>query len=331
MRCIWLVALGGLITLAAQAVELHREPGLIAGPNECGECHEAEVEAWRGTHHYRSFKELPRREKAREIADKLGLKRIKHESACLGCHFTVGVEDKQRTVMAGVSCESCHGAGMEWIDVHSGFGPNNATKDDETPAHRAQRWQRSEDAGMIRPGDLYALAENCYQCHTVPNEELVNVGGHAAGSDFELVTWSQGEIRHRLWYNDASANPVATVPRQRVMYVVGQMLDLEYGLRGVARATQRDRYAVAMAQRAQRAALSLKALVDAGLQDPRLDAVLNIAGQVRVSLNNAEPLTTAAEQVQAQARAFAESADGQALAVVDAFLPQEFQGEPYQP
>ncbi len=52
---------------------------------------------------------------------------------------------------------------------------------------------------MIRLHAIYDLAKTCYGCHVVPQEDLVNKGGHRAGSAFELVSWSQGEVLHNTW------------------------------------------------------------------------------------------------------------------------------------
>ena len=94
-------------------------------------------------------------------------------------------------------------------------------KDQETPAHKAERLRKLAAAGMIGPDNVYDLANNCYGCHLVPNEKLVNVGGHKAGSDFELVAWSQGEIRHNNWYTGGKENRQATLEEKRKMYVIG--------------------------------------------------------------------------------------------------------------
>src|SRR6185369_16624764 len=65
----------------------------VVGPNACGECHKQEVEAWKGTHHFKTFSEMPRKTAAKEIAEKMGVRRIKSESLCLNCHFTVQQKD----------------------------------------------------------------------------------------------------------------------------------------------------------------------------------------------------------------------------------------------
>lgn len=328
-----LVAATGLGASAAMAQELRLDPAKVVGPTACGDCHEASIAAWRDTHHFATFKDMPRTSEARSIADKMGIKRIKAEGDCVSCHFTSKLDEGKPETIGGITCESCHGAGKDWIEVHSDFGGKDATAETESDAHRKARWAQSEAAGMIRPGDLYALAENCYQCHTVPKEDLVNTGGHPAGSNFELVAWSQGEVRHNVWYNDAASNAEATQNRKRLMFLVGQALDLEYALRGVAKATAKAKYAVEMAKRAKRSALRIKAISDTGVAIPEVAALLKIAGSAKVSLNNEAALTAAADKVAEQAKSIASNYDGSELAALDGLLPSAdaYKGKVYTP
>ena len=296
------------------------EPSEVEGPNACGECHKETVKAWKESHHSKTFKDMPRSDAAREIADKMGISRIKSESDCLTCHFTVAKEEEVDTPIAGISCESCHGAGKDWIDVHSDFGGKDIKAENEDPAHKVKRYADSEAAGMIRPSNLYDLAANCYSCHTVPNEKLVNVGGHTAGSKFELVRWTQGEVRHNLWYSED--NTEADLNRRRSFYVIGKMLDYEYALRGVAKATSGGEYAKAMAKRAQRALAFLKK-IDETVDDANLSDIITTGASAKLKLNNEAALTAAADSVASSAKKFASANDGSALAGVDASLPTE--------
>ena len=322
-----LLCLAGL-GFGVHAADYRLDPTKVKGPDACGECHEDSVSAWKLSHHSTTFKNLPRSDEARSIADKMGIKRIKSESDCLGCHFTVAESDGGTKPIAGISCESCHGAGADWIDVHSDFGGKDVKAEDEDPAHKVQRYADAEAAGMIRPSNLYALAENCYSCHTVPNEKLVNTGGHVAGSNFELVRWTQGEVRHNLWYS--KDNNEASLERRRMLYVVGKLLDLEYALRGVARATEKADYAVSMAKRAKKATAFVKKiseLVDA----PELNEVLAVAGSVKLKLNNEAALIEAADKMAGISKKFASNYDGSALSGVDELLPtpDKYKGDAY--
>lgn len=60
---------------------------------------------------------------------------------------------------------------------------------------------------MRNPSNLDLVAQSCLNCHTAPNEELVNKGGHNVGTlDFELVAWSQGKVRHNFVRSEGKTN-----------------------------------------------------------------------------------------------------------------------------
>jgi len=302
----------------------------VKGPDECAECHKETVKAWKASHHSTTFKNMPRSDEAREIADKMGIKRIKSESDCLTCHFTIAEEQGEPKPISGISCESCHGAGADWIDVHSDFGGKDVKAENETPEHKTKRYAESEAAGMIRPQNLYNLAANCYGCHTVPNEKLVNIGGHTAGSKFELVRWSQGEVRHNVWYSDD--NTQASLERRRVLYIIGKMLDFEYALRGVAKATEGAEYAKAMAKRAKRA-LAFLNKIDETVDNASLTGIIEIGGTVKLKLNNEAALLDSAKKVSKLAQEFGNQDRGAELAGVDVLLPtpDKYKGTVFQP
>ena len=305
--------------LPSYAVEYHVDPEYVTGPVACGECHEREVAVWKETHHFSTFKEMPDTDEAADIAKKMGIKRIESESDCLGCHFTSAIIEEKTKPIVGISCESCHGSGQDWIKEHADFGDKDDTAETETAEHKIQRYEYSEAAGMIRPSNLYFLVANCYDCHTVPNEKLVNTGGHTAGSKFELVGWTQGEIRHNVWYTED--NNEAPVERRRVLYVLGKLIDLEYALKGLANATQRAEYAISMAKRAKRAIAWLKRINKAAdIADVK--SALAIAKKTRLRLNNKEALLASSKAIGNIAKTFAQQTDGNQLQAIDKLLPK---------
>jgi hypothetical protein len=303
----------------AASNDLKRDPTEIRGPDACGECHKNSVELWKTTHHATTFQNLPRSDEAKKIAKAMGIRRIKNESDCLSCHFTSAEVDGKIKPIAGITCESCHGAGKNWIDVHSDFGGKGVTAENEDLDHKKTRNETSVAAGFIQPANLYRVAENCYQCHTVPNEKLVNVGGHPAGSKFELVAWTQGEVRHNVWYT--KDNNFTTISRQRLMYVVGQVLDLEFALRGVAIATEKAKYAVAMAKRAKRAEKKIQKIAEL-VDIPEIQQILAIANSAKLKLNNEEQLLTAANAVREEALKLTTNHDGGTFQNIDPLLPK---------
>ena len=291
----------------------------IVGPNACAECHKQEVEAWKGTHHFRTFREMPRKTEANEIAEKMGVRRIKSESLCLNCHFTVQQKNNKDEPVAGISCESCHGAGQDWIKVHSGF--SGKKEQTETKAEEEARWKLADSKGMIRPRSLYQLAKNCFGCHVVPQEDLVNKGGHRAGSDFELVSWSQGEVLHNTWYSKGKDNVPASAARKRMLYLVGLGVDLETALRAVGKATVRKPYAFEMAARADRARKQLAAAAKAAPNVPEIAKMDEFAYSAGLKLNNERSLTAAADGVSTLLASITEKYDGSTMVGLDGLIP----------
>lgn len=299
----------------------------VVGPTECAECHKDETVVWKGTHHFTTFRSMPRSDRAREIADKMGIKRVKAESQCLDCHFTNQIVDGKEKPIAGISCESCHSASKEWIKVHSEF--SGKKKETESAEEAAARWALAEEKGMIRPKLIYLLAKNCYGCHVVPQEKLVNVGGHPAGSKFELVSWSQGEIRHNSWYSKG-VNKLASQERQRMLYVLGLVVELETALRGVGKATEKANYAKLMAKRADTARKKVGALAKLLPDVKELASIVKLAKSAGLKLNNEAALTKAADDISVEALALSMNYDGSTFAALDKYIPgaDKYKGKP---
>ena len=338
MRSIWFGILLGLLVFSNSHSKAEpvvndlpgRDFSKIIGPEECGECHKAEVHVWRETRHAQTFKVLTRKKQAKQIAGNMGIKRVKKAAACVVCHFTSGYKRNKVKAIAGISCESCHGPAKDWVKVHGDYGGKHVTRKQETPEHQAERLAGIKEAGMIRPGDLYRLAANCYQCHIVSDERLVNVGGHQSGNDdFELVAWSLGELRHKFLRSEGKKNEEVSPERKRMLYVVGKALDLEYGLRALAQATEQGTYAAILTKRLQRVVDDLQA-IDALLPIPDVKAILSLAKGIELKIGNQAALADAADAIAAATRAFASARDGSRLTDLDQLIPQaeQYKGKP---
>lgn len=308
----------GLLMILGVAADraVASDPAKTVGPNTCAECHKEEAEAWKVTSHFNTFREMPRNPKGKEIAEKMGVKRINSAGLCLTCHYTV--DNKQKPV-AGISCESCHGAGQDWVKVHSEF--SGKSEKTETKAEEEARWKLAISKGMIQTSNLYELAKNCYSCHVVPQEDLVNKGGHKAGSDFELLSWSQGEVRHNTWYSKGKDNVAADAARKRMLYLVGLGVELETGIRSVAKATARQPYAFEMAKRVDRARKALAAAAKAVPSVPEIGKLVEYAYSAGLKLNNETYLTAAAEGVSKTLTSMTAKYDGSTMAGLDSLLP----------
>ena len=314
---------------ASQPACSQAKPSRIEGPNACVECHKKEGEIWQQSHHYSTFRDMPRSKEARSIAKKMKIKRMKSSSLCLGCHFTTQKAKKKKKPIAGISCESCHGEGKGYIKVHAEFS-GKKNKESESKSEAAERWSKSEAAGMIRPSALYKLAKNCYSCHVVPREKLVNVGGHPAGSKFELYSWSQGEVRHNVWYSKGKGNSKASGDRRRLMYIVGLAVELETALRAVGIAKNEKAYAVRMAQRADAARKKLAAAAKALPSVPELSTIVRLGYSAGLKLNNNKALSAAANGIAREAKRLAGNHSGSELSGIDAMIPgpEKIKGTP---
>jgi len=323
-----LIMTGLLMAVFGMSLTCIAQPG-YKGPEACAECHKSEAKAWQLTHHFTSFKELHKSKDAKKIAKNLGIKRIKKNDTCVQCHYTTMPNKRGKIKPAyGTSCESCHGASENWIKVHNNYGGKDVKKAQESASHQVERIRKSVEAGMIRKANIYNLARNCFQCHTVPNEKLVVVGGHKAGSDFELVTWLQGEIRHNF-LEDPKINKPASAARKRILYIAGRILDLEYGLRGVAEVTQKNTYAVSMAKRSKRALEHVEKINDA-INDPKLVKIVAIGKAAKLKANNKAALLKAANSISALAQDYLKGNDGSSLAAIDGLIPVKPIGTAFQ-
>ena len=306
------------LTSGALALTGAPDSAKVVGAEECAECHKEETETWKQTHHYKTFKVLPRDKNARKIAKTMGFKRIKSGSLCLNCHFSSKGEGKKPKPIAGISCESCHGAAKDWVKRHGEYSGKKKTT--ETKEEARKRWEDAEAAGMIRPHMIYTLTKNCYSCHVVAQEELVNKGLHSAGSPFELVSWSQGEIRHNTWHNSGKENEGLSDELRRVYYAVGVLVELEESLRALSKATKVDRFAVTMAKRVEIVRLRARRLARA-TKDKDLIVAARVASEARLSLASAKALGPIADKVAAAAQSFAKKHDGSKLGAIDAYIP----------
>ena len=193
------------------------------GPKKSQACHKAEAEVWSGTKHAKSFKKIHKNKKAKKIVKAVGGKRMKKAALCASCHYTVAQKSASAKpkLVAGPSCESCHGAASDWINIHNKKGP------------KAERMKAASAKGMIWPSQLYDVAANCNSCHGLARASLSGENikamldaGHPMNADFELVKYSQGSVRHRFYPPKVTENQVMPPAEMARMFVIGQAANL---------------------------------------------------------------------------------------------------------
>ena len=72
------------------ASDLRLDPQHVKGADACGECHKTSVQAWKGSHHSTTFKDMPRSQAAADIAKNMGIKLV-----ILGEHLDVLILDHE--------------------------------------------------------------------------------------------------------------------------------------------------------------------------------------------------------------------------------------------
>ncbi|MCA9141634.1 MAG: hypothetical protein KDB05_02555 [Planctomycetales bacterium] len=334
-------------------------PEKVFGRQACQVCHASEAAAWEQSSHNKKAWSLLDHPKAAGFAKALGVTDIKGDSLCTQCHGTQQKKADKLTIAEGNSCESCHGGagGTDgWLFKHFDFGsgrrPTNSSKIDEfladrakeTPEHRAARDAAVKATGMNRSADAFELASNCLQCHLVPNEKLVEAG-HPMSTRFEFVEWAQGEVRHNFLLdakknaevptNWTDRNPGGTAEgRKRLMFVAGQLADLEVSLRNRAKVTETKRGS--LGDEANDRILDLQEeLAKYGIDElkPVLAAIAGIdkSSLKEVTVSDQASYTKAADAVAAAAKSFvATHIDGSKLPdSID--IPSKAKGEVFQP
>lgn len=313
-----------IAVFAVQSAIAAPDPMKVMGPDECGECHKDELKTWKKTHHSETFNKMHKTKEAKAIQEKMGIRRVKNESDCLTCHYTSVPKGDKIKPIAGISCESCHTPAKEWMDVHNNFGGKDVKREAETAAHKQERLAKVKKMGMIGHNDIYQLASNCFQCHTVPNEKLVNVGEHEAGSKFELVSWSQGEVRHNFMRSDdGKKNIESDQARKRVFYVVGRAVDLEYSLRALAVATEKGKFADKMSARVKSSIAELEK-INKAKAIPEVASMIATGKAAKLAENNKAALLKSADAVAVQAKKFSSSSDGKGIAAIDSLITAEY-------
>lgn len=219
------------IAEAGAGVSLRADP-FYQGPGKCADCHKSETAVYQQTKHANSFKDIHRQPAVKDIiAAAGGDANMRRNDVCTTCHYTMTQTDASAkpAANAGPSCESCHGPSSDWIAIHNDFGGPSAKAETETPAHKAQRIQKAIQAGMIRPEMHYEIATNCLSCHEQARPGIAPAtlakmidAGHPAGTNFELVQYSQGSIRHRFYPPDVTKNREMTPAELSQLFVVGQ-------------------------------------------------------------------------------------------------------------
>ena len=263
-----------MVVFAFAAMAIPAGPAAAAdkiGPKKCQECHRAEYGVWEGTQHFKTLRSAHKNKKAKAIvAASGGAKSMRRNETCANCHYSL-IDGK---ASAGPSCESCHGAASEWLKKHNDLG--GAKPGEETADHKAKRLAAAKAAGMIHSSMLYDIAENCNGCHTMQNVDPATAGklidaGHPINGEYELVKYSQGQVRHRFYPPDVTKNKEMTKAEMANMFLTGHAVGIVYATNGLKKSNN----ATYKAEMEKRIASATKALSAVKGQVPSAGALIS--------------------------------------------------------
>lgn len=265
------------------------------GYRKCEKCHEAEVEVWKGTEHFKSFQTVHRKEEAQKILDAAGGgASMRQNATCVLCHYTETKSSPtaKPQVASGPSCESCHGPSSDWRDVHNFYGAGIEDAAKEPPANKTKRLADARNAGMIWSFMTYDIAANCNECHGLAHPKLggdvlakMLDAGHPGEPEFDLVRYSQGSVRHRFYPPDFSKNLEMGPPELARLFVVGQAAKL-VSASAAAGKSSHPKYSALQKKRAQDARTALQTVGDvpevaALLQQPTAENARKVADALK--------------------------------------------------
>ena len=275
---------------------VNAEP-FVKGAKLCEECHEEEFKVWSKTKHFKSFRSVHREPKdaSKPSPKKIlkavgGQKRMKRNKTCYLCHYTLQKKDAgaKHQVKSGTSCESCHGASSDYMDIHGDYGGKDVKREAESADHKAKRIADSKAAGLIWPSMKYEIAENCMTCHGLANPDLkaddlakMLGAGHPINPEFELVKYSQGSVRHRHYPPNMKTNAEMTPKEQAEFFVIGQAAALVSATSVMSKSSE-DKYIEAQKTRAENAKAALAGVPEAAdlLASPSRANALKLAAAI---------------------------------------------------
>ncbi|MDF1755514.1 MAG: cytochrome c family protein [Verrucomicrobiales bacterium] len=310
------------------------DPTKTVGIESCAECHEEMVDRWSESAHATSFETLIKSEAARNIAEIAGIQvsEIPTTASCVRCHYTREFLHSAVQTTESISCESCHGPALDWINLH-----NVKSKS------RAERVSSASEAGMKHPQRLYEVVKTCFECHVVDDEQLVNHTGHPAITNgFELLSWYEGETSHnylvskpgRSVKSHSSQLQPIPIDRRRMLFLTGKLMHLSYTLKVISRATDPPvdpsgefiklknglpTFAVQHSIQARRIfdeLVAINKIIDA----PEIKASIEIYQSLSFVTGQKKNILEAGEKIDLQTRAFTENHNGSEFHGIDSIL-----------
>ncbi len=333
----FLIQAGSLIlSTVAFAQRPPMDPNRTVGVESCRECHQEMVEAWEKSSHSTSFETLAGSAASARMAEILSIKpaEIPMNASCVRCHYTQEPLFSIPQSTEGVSCESCHGGGLDWMDEHN-----------RRSLSRGGRVETATEKGMVHPATLFRMVATCYECHVVDDEQLVNRVGHPAISEgFEFLSWYSGEVMHNFLspiHGDGVRKHLDTMQeipqaRKRMLYLVGKLQHVAQSLAALSRTSDAPTdpegrfvrlengdytYGVQHALEVKRLGEDIEAVLEKAAIREFAEVLVLLRGLDFSTGHNAD-WKVAAEKVSRLAEEFCEKHDGSELGAIDPILKE---------
>lgn len=187
-----------LVAVGAAQAQGRRE---FVGPAKCVDCHDHKDEKeWsekrdgdgKGKQHKNALNQLAD-PNADKYAKALGVDVYDVKGTCVSCHGTVvrGNADD------GISCESCHGAGKDYLKPHQDQG-----------AYQASLALGLKDV-LKKPTNWVRDCVTCHVLGTNPTDAALVKAGHPSGDDFVVATKFLPVANH--WTSKYTANEIGAL------------------------------------------------------------------------------------------------------------------------
>ncbi|MCH9032200.1 MAG: hypothetical protein IIB00_08085 [candidate division Zixibacteria bacterium] len=187
------------------------------GPSGCGigqaACHATENGWWKNDVHKGTalamYDDLAFYE---QIAEKAGVgaeNLFKGSHSCMKCHGTVISGSENEDIDEGVSCESCHGPGSDYLGRHS-------QGDFMQGVNRAE-YRQSLTLGLLELKNTDVRGEMCVSCHYMTDQKLL-AAGHPGGQNFRYVKGMRQiskHWKHGMGDEDTDKTPFAKAKKKR--------------------------------------------------------------------------------------------------------------------
>lgn len=164
------------------------------GPGSCGvgqnNCHAGDHKNMIDKHK-NSVDDISDSEDARKYAELSGIgaaNYLKGTSKCMECHGTIISGKEAKDVEEGVSCESCHGPGSGYKDVHQ--------EGKYAPGTIRPGYTKSLPLGLLDlKQNVDVRARMCVHCHYLTDQKIL-AAGHPSGEKFNYKSGMKSVAKH---------------------------------------------------------------------------------------------------------------------------------------